>query len=447
MAATSDWAIGAGFGTCTKSPCKLFVGGISSQTSTEALHQHFSKYGRLLDGVVMSKNGRSRGFGFVTYESTASAMSALVEPQWLDGRLVDTKLAVPGEQTQERSSNKIFVGGLPQDITTDALVEYFGAYGSVADAVVMVDRRTNRSRGFGFVRFANGPQGYAAAQAVLMNFPNHRLQGKWVEVKSATPAAMLNELSPCSTTCSGADSPMALMDQQHMNMAFMDNPTCEWDAMCFSMATATSPMPNVTAQHTHSRGRRGRRRGKNSSANRSVEDETASADVDDYDDDDGLNCFVSGSYSNIQGSAPGLVTPQGLGSADTPPFVPSSMGHGCGLATRGKPLSSIVDCGPSGLSPLCDPAGLGSAVAKPASGRANNGQVVGNSPVGADGSSENDPSRANTSGTSISFSPMKVSCRSLEAFGKENCFDGFTRDDFLALEIHRPSIGLAMPAP
>lgn len=441
MAATSDWAMGAGFGTCTKSPCKLFVGGISSQTSTEALHQHFSKYGRLLDAVVMSKNGRSRGFGFVTYDSTASAMSALVEPQWLDGRQVDTKLAVPGEQTQERSSNKIFVGGLPQDITTDALEEYFGAYGSVADAVVMVDRRTNRSRGFGFVRFANGPQGYAAAQAVLMNFPNHRLQGKWVEVKSATPAAMLNELSPCSTNGSDVDSPMAFMDQQQMNMFFMDNPTCEWDAMCFGITTGTSPMANMTAQQTHSRGRRGRRRGKNSGTNRSAQEETAPAD------DDGLSCFASGCYSSIEGSAPGLITPPGLGSADTPPFVPSSTGHGCGLAARGKPLSSIVDCGPSGLSPFPDPARLGSAVAKPSSGRANNGQVVGNSTVGVHSSSENDPSRANTSGTSILSSPMKVSCRSFETVGKENSFDGFTRDDFLALEIHRPSIGLSVSAP
>merc|ERR1740138_1763728 len=106
-------------------PCKLFVGGISSQTSTEALHQHFAKYGRVVDAVVMSKNGRARGFGFVTFESTAPAVAVLSEAQWLDGRLVDVKRAVPGERTQERSSsNKVFVGGLPQDTTTDDLREH-----------------------------------------------------------------------------------------------------------------------------------------------------------------------------------------------------------------------------------------------------------------------------------------------------------------------------------
>jgi len=96
------------------------------------------------------------------------------------------------------------VGGLPQDVDTKTLKAYFSAYGFVADAVVMVDRQTNRSRGFGFVRFANGAQGSVASEAVLMDFSSHRLAGKWVEVKRATPAATLQEsfaeTLPTSTT-------------------------------------------------------------------------------------------------------------------------------------------------------------------------------------------------------------------------------------------------------
>merc|ERR1719450_343283 len=107
---------------------------------------------------------------------------ALAEQQWLDGRLVDVKRAVPGERAQERTSNKVFIGGLSQDVSTDDLKAYFGTYGAVADAVVMVDRRTNRSRGFGFVRFASGMQGSVAAEQVLIDFASHRLAGKWVEV-------------------------------------------------------------------------------------------------------------------------------------------------------------------------------------------------------------------------------------------------------------------------
>lgn len=185
---------------------KLFVGGISSQTSTEVLYNHFSKYGHLTDAIVMTKNGRARGFGFVTFVSELAAAQALAEPQEIDGRLVDVKRAVPGESAQERPSNKIFVGGLPQDVTTEKLRAYFASYGAVADAVVMVDRQTKRSRGFGFIRFAHGRHGSAAAQAVLRDFQHHWLEGKWVDVKPATPASTLEEMAACFLETSAQSS-------------------------------------------------------------------------------------------------------------------------------------------------------------------------------------------------------------------------------------------------
>jgi RNA recognition motif-containing protein len=204
-------------------PSKLFVGGISAHTTTEALRGHFSRYGRIVDAVVMQKNGRPRGFGFVTFDAAGRAVMALSEPHWIDGRQVDVKQAVPGERSQllpphkERGSNKIFVGGLPQDIAADDLKAHFGNYGPVADAVVMVDRRTSRSRGFGFVRFASGVPGSAASEAVLMDFSSHRLGGKWVEVKRATPAALLAQegLSPSGSTDVGSTLSSADISPAH----------------------------------------------------------------------------------------------------------------------------------------------------------------------------------------------------------------------------------------
>merc|ERR1719512_679141 len=196
------------------SPCKLFIGGLNAQTTTEALRQHFGKYGRLVDAVVMCKQGRPRGFGFVTFKTAANATAALAEPQWLGGRFVDVKRAVPGEQQPEEaacSPYKLFVGGLPQDASTEELRARFAEYGPVADAVVMTDRRSRRSRGFGFVRFASGAQGGRAAEAVLQDKANHWFGGKLVEVRRATPAASPKEGdgspgSSCATTA-GAASP------------------------------------------------------------------------------------------------------------------------------------------------------------------------------------------------------------------------------------------------
>merc|ERR1719181_1042098 len=115
---------------CRGMPCKLFVGGVSAHTTTEALQSHFSKYGHIIDAVVMQKNGRPRGFGFVTFDHPMPAERALGEAQWVDGRLVDVKRAVPGERAQERASNKIFVGGLHQDVSTEELRAYFSSYGA-----------------------------------------------------------------------------------------------------------------------------------------------------------------------------------------------------------------------------------------------------------------------------------------------------------------------------
>ena len=71
---------------------------------------------------------------------------ALSEEQVLDGRVIDVKFAVPKEVM---GSNKIFVGGLGQGVHTVHLRSYFETYGEIIDCVVMIDKRTQRSRGFG----------------------------------------------------------------------------------------------------------------------------------------------------------------------------------------------------------------------------------------------------------------------------------------------------------
>lgn len=293
----------SGFGT--SDCCKLFVGGIAAQTTTEALRVHFSRYGCIVDAVVMNKNGRPRGFGFVTFDAPAAAAAVLTEQQWLDGRLVDVKRAVPGERNQERTSNKIFVGGLPQDVSTDDLRAYFSGYGAVADAVVMVDRRTSRSRGFGFVRFAGGAQGCAASEAVLRDFPTHRLGGKWVEVKRATPAALLQAAGELSPSGSGMDidltSPtaMAFLDQSDFYM----DPSC-WAAMGMGTPTGASalgedgfsgtPMSagsTLSPLNGGSRGRRGRRRKQRGSGN--------------GDDENGFYCDAYGeAFDQLDANSP-----------------------------------------------------------------------------------------------------------------------------------------------
>ena len=70
---------------------KLFVGGLSWETTQENLQRYFSRYGEVIDCVVMknSESGRSRGFGFVTFSDPANVAAVLQNtPHQLDGRTV-----------------------------------------------------------------------------------------------------------------------------------------------------------------------------------------------------------------------------------------------------------------------------------------------------------------------------------------------------------------------
>ena len=63
-------------------------------------------------------------------------------------------------------SKKLFVGGLSWGTTDDVLREGFEQFGEVVDAKVITDRDTGRSRGFGFVTFADAAAAGEAVQAM-----------------------------------------------------------------------------------------------------------------------------------------------------------------------------------------------------------------------------------------------------------------------------------------
>jgi cold-inducible RNA-binding protein len=63
-------------------------------------------------------------------------------------------------------SVKVFVGNLPFSITNERLQEEFGRHGAVESATVVTDKNNGRSRGYGFVVFADQAGADAAIQAL-----------------------------------------------------------------------------------------------------------------------------------------------------------------------------------------------------------------------------------------------------------------------------------------
>jgi len=204
---------------------KLFLGGITWATDEDAIREYFGRFGEVTDAAVMRNKttGVSRGFGFVTFRDAATADSVVAGIHTIDGRRVDIKPAVPqgnappplvntadgaidgrGPPTLPnqplplpvggapkapgaeyggggRVSRKFFVGGLPSSLGDADFRAHFERFGPVSDAVVMVDRSTQRSRGFGFVTFVEESSARACAAT------RHELHGKFVDCKQAQP--------------------------------------------------------------------------------------------------------------------------------------------------------------------------------------------------------------------------------------------------------------------
>ncbi len=81
------------------------------------------------------------------------------------------------------NSNKLYVGGLPYEITDDRLQEIFSAHGTVESSRVITDRETGRSRGFGFVEMSSQEE----AQTAIDKLNGTDLEGRSLTVNEAKP--------------------------------------------------------------------------------------------------------------------------------------------------------------------------------------------------------------------------------------------------------------------
>ncbi|MBM4370459.1 MAG: RNA-binding protein [Deltaproteobacteria bacterium] len=76
---------------------KLFVGGLSWGTDDQGLHKAFAEFGEVTEARVITdrETGRSRGFGFVTFNSDDDARKAMdaMNGAQLDGRTLNVNEA------------------------------------------------------------------------------------------------------------------------------------------------------------------------------------------------------------------------------------------------------------------------------------------------------------------------------------------------------------------
>ncbi|CAN6237585.1 unnamed protein product [Urochloa humidicola] len=88
---------------------KIFIGGLPPSLTEDELKDHFSSYGKVVEHQIMldHSTGRSRGFGFVTFESEDSVERVISEGRMRDlgGKQVEIKKAEPKKHGSDHSSN------------------------------------------------------------------------------------------------------------------------------------------------------------------------------------------------------------------------------------------------------------------------------------------------------------------------------------------------------
>ncbi|CAL0312808.1 unnamed protein product [Lupinus luteus] len=228
-----------------KKVTRIFVARIPPSVTEETFRSHFEKYGEITDLYMPKDQGSKahRGIGFITFANADSVENLMVETHELGGSTVVVDRATPKEDdfkpigrmphSHIRShshshshshsqggygaydayisattryaalgaptlydrpgpiygrsepvrgmGNKIFVGRLPQEATSDDLRHYFGRFGRILDAYIPRDPKRSGHRGFGFVTFAED------GVADRVSRRSHEICGHQVAIDSATP--------------------------------------------------------------------------------------------------------------------------------------------------------------------------------------------------------------------------------------------------------------------
>ncbi|CAL2041923.1 unnamed protein product [Caenorhabditis brenneri] len=174
---------------------KIFVGGLTSNTTDELMREFYSQFGEITDIIVMRDptTKRSRGFGFVTFTGKTEVDAAMKQrPHVIDGKTVDPKRAVPRDDKNRSESNvstkRLYVSGVREDHTEDMLTEYFSKYGNVVKSEIILDKATQKPRGFGFVTFDDHD---SVDQCVLQK--SHMVNGHRCDVRKGLSKDEMNK--------------------------------------------------------------------------------------------------------------------------------------------------------------------------------------------------------------------------------------------------------------
>merc|ERR1719487_2698391 len=207
---------------------KLFVRGLSWDTTDETLRSVFEKYGTIEEAAVVRDRvtDKSKGYGFVIFDDMDAANAALQQPvKEIDGRSTRCNLAalrdmppsggaghhammppmmnmppmmsmppmggaaggggdlmsqVGATDPEAPEMRRLFIRGLDYNTEQATVRSIFERYGDIEDLAIATDKHTGRSKGFAFLTFRR-----AASAAEALQTPTRDIDGRTVSVHLA----------------------------------------------------------------------------------------------------------------------------------------------------------------------------------------------------------------------------------------------------------------------
>ncbi|CAI9785004.1 unnamed protein product [Fraxinus pennsylvanica] len=190
---------------------KLFVLNLPWSFSVVDIKNFFGECGTVADvEIIKQKDGRSRGFAFVTMASGEEAQAVIdkFDSSELSDRIIRVEFAKkfkkpsrspPAGPPPGETRHKLYVSNLAWKVRSNNLREFFSANFNPVSARVVFDGPSGRSGGYGFVSFATKEE----AESAISLLDGKELMGRPISLKLSekNADAFENEVEETNETC------------------------------------------------------------------------------------------------------------------------------------------------------------------------------------------------------------------------------------------------------
>ncbi|XP_060786722.1 polyadenylate-binding protein 1-like [Neoarius graeffei] len=166
----------------------IFIKNMDESIDNKALYDTFSAFGNILSCKVVCDENGSKGYGFVHFETQEAAKRAI---ETMNGMLLNDRKVFVGhfKSRKEREAEfgakameftNVYIKNFGDDFDSEKLRRIFSEFGKTLSVRVMTDDK-GRSRGFGFVNYAN----HEDAQKAVAGMNGKELNGRVLYVGRA----------------------------------------------------------------------------------------------------------------------------------------------------------------------------------------------------------------------------------------------------------------------